>query len=489
MKLRAPALLLAASLAGCGGAEAPPPPPPVPVFGAQSGWARVSDEIIDWYLSRHPYNAVMIGDDSYDTIAGSYFPGDLERARHDARSLLTRLQSVSRSALSRDDYFDHRMLEHGLREELLDLEEIGGWQRDPTRYLAIAFPPAYPGEMEDGAAVRMMTARWTQMPLVLRAARQNLTADRVSPVLLEGAAGAALEIREALSGWNPPLPRDVSPAEWQRARALASASIDSFTAWLDDMAPRATGGGLGPDNLARKLLYSSHVDIPLDQLDRINRQAIDEHREWLERVALEIDPMSHPEDIIASLREQDENVMSIVDEVLSPTNEDYSVVRALFAPERTQLDVSHYASLADVESEAVGNVERIIEIRRALHGHALLHGMLQIHANGASIEDAARDMASIALLDEENAMLWAGAVLYDPEFALLALDRMQIFALRERLRARGGTFDEQAFREQLLNLELPIPLAAEALLGDELDPLLVVGQRTPGVPEPPTIRN
>jgi hypothetical protein len=471
MKGRIPALLLTTALAACGGPEAAPPPPPVPVFGAQSGYARVSDEIVDWYLSRHPTLAVRVGDHSYDTTIGSYFAGDLEQARRDARSLLTRLDAVNRSALPRDDYFDHRLIENGLRAELLDLEGIGGWQRDPMRYLALALPPAAGTALPPEA----MAARWRQLPLVLRAARLNLDPARVAPASIDGARDVAAVLRQ------------YAAQQGGGAERAAVASIDSFTVWLDQLETRATGGALGADNLARLLRYSSHVEIPLDQLDAINRQAIAEHREWLERIGLGVDPLSHAEDILASLMEQDQSVRDLAGQVLPQPDGGLSPIRALFVPARFSLGVSHYAAVADVEQEAVDDVEQLIGIRRALHGHALLHGMLQLHANGASLENVARDIAAIALIEPDDAIMWATALLYDPELGLLALDRMQLFALRDRMRARSGAFSEQAFRARVLELGLPIPLAAEAMLGDDLEPLLVVGRRTPGVPEPPSI--
>jgi hypothetical protein len=64
---------------------------------------------------------------------------------------------------------------------------------------------------------------------------------------------------------------------------------------------------------------------------------------------------------------------------------------------------------------------------------------------------------------------------------------MQLFALREQLRAQRGGDVDAAFAQEFLALGLPFTLAAEAMLGREPVSLLVPGQRTPGVPEPPRL--
>jgi hypothetical protein len=114
--------------------------------------------------------------------------------------------------------------------------------------------------------------------------------------------------------------------------------------------------------------------------------------------------------------------------------------------------------------------------------------MLVLHAGDATIDGVAQDIASIAMIDFESARREAERIAHDPGAGLVALGRMQLFVLRERMRAEdGGDFDSAAFADEVLALGLPITLAAEAMLGRAPGPLLVRGARTPGVPEPPRL--
>jgi uncharacterized protein (DUF885 family) len=134
---------------------------------------------------------------------------------------------------------------------------------------------------------------------------------------------------------------------------------------------------------------------------------------------------------------------------------------------------------------------RLGQIRRALQRHARWHVALALHAGDATIERAAQDFASIALFEPFPALRETQRAAWDPTYLHYAFGRMQIFALRERVReAMGGargSFDLRAFHDELLGLGLPLPLAAEVILGADPGPMLSAGARTPGVPEPPRL--
>ncbi|HUF12387.1 MAG TPA: DUF885 family protein [Longimicrobiales bacterium] len=499
-------LIGAALLAACGGPAAPPTPPPVPVFSAQSGFARVASEFLDAHEAAHPVDATRAGSHAHDARLPSVFPGDLERRSLDVRAYLTRLEGVSPRTLRGADAVDYRLIDHALRAELLDLEEVGGWRRDPARYAALARDGTSPLVLGRFAPLeermRSMAGRWHETPMLLRAARQNLDASLVPGLLADHAADVARATRAFIAD-DVPVAVDAQGLarvdvralnEWEAARRRAVASLDSFTVWLErDLAARAAGDfRLGSHLLQRTLLYRHHLDIPLGELYALNRQAIDEYREWMGRVAMTVDPMRRPHVIIDSLTAAVRGGSELIPPRLAPPpiapegSSARSRVRALLAPTALAESWLHYTDLTALSDPAIDDATRLAGIRRALHGHALLHAMLTLHSGEASLEEAARDFASIALVDLDFAERETRRVAIDPGAAVPAIGRMQIFALRDRLRAeRRGAFDEEAFERDLIGLGLPVPLAAAAMLGREPGPLLVTGVRTPGLPPLP----
>jgi hypothetical protein len=469
----------------------------VPVFSAQAGFPRVTAEVVDWYLARYPVRATRAGEHAHDARIGAIFPGDLEGGQRDVRALLTRLQTVNRPTLARPDYVDYRVLEYALREELLDIETLGGWLRDPLRYTRLIVEAQQAlrdaAELSADARAQAQAARLREVPLVFRAARQNLDAARVPPLFVRLAIEDLRSGSERLRAADPGTGAAAGTRnEWEAARRVALASADTFAAWLaQTLAPAATGQfRLGAAGLAELLRYRHHVEIPLDDLLAINRQAIAEYQEWMERVALDHDPLTHPAHQIEAIAAASPHGKELLPPLLFPGEAPAPAtrVRTIFGAPGLREAWAHYMDMAALETEAVGNADRLAGLRRALHAHALLHAMLVLHAGDATIDGVAQDIAGIAMIDFESARREAERIAHDPGAGLVALGRMQLFALRERMRAEDGRdFDEAAFADEVLALGLPITLAAEAMLGRAPGPLLVRGARTPGVPEPPRL--
>lgn len=592
-------VLMCALLAACGGSAAPPAPPPVPTFAPQASYERVVDEFISWYLAENPVRATGLGVHEHDARLPSLFPGDLQRRAHALRGYLTRLGGVDRRVLEGDAYFDHRVLEYALRAELLDLEEVGVWQRDPMRYSGLVARgtatlvqrPFAPLE----SRMRSMIGRWGEVPALLRAARQNLDAARVPPLLVERAVDGtrgtadylADEVPAALEAQGLARVEATLRDEWDAARRLAIASVDSFAAWLQaDLGRRASGDiRLGPDLLRRVLLYREHVDIPLGELDVLNRGAIADYREWMDRVALQHDPLRHPESIVDSISASHPSAAELIPAARSMMADarDFVIAAGIVTLPSTELptvrETPPYARTGFASMDAAGPFEasateayynitnvdpgwtraqqeqhltyfswdgllgitihevmpghfvqnlhepriptrlrrifmpatftegwahyteqmmldegfreadagaRLAQIRRALQRHARWHAVLALHASDATIEEAAEDFANIALFEPFPALRETQRAVWDPTYLHYALGRMQIFALRERMRQETGeAFELRTFHDRLLALGLPLPLAAESMLGREAAPLLVAGARTPGVPEAP----
>lgn len=110
-----------------------------------------------------------------------------------------------------------------------------------------------------------------------------------------------------------------------------------------------------------------------------------------------------------------------------------------------------------------------------------------MHAGDATLDRAAEDIATIAHIGRDEARREAERLAYDPAYGLPALGRMQLFALREQLRAERGGGIDATFAQSMLASALPFRMAAEAALGREPGRLLAPDQRTPGVPEPPRL--
>jgi len=268
--------------------------------------------LIDYYAA-HPVRATRLGIHEYDGRLPDLSRGGVRRRTTDLKQWLEWLGSIERDSLSGDAFFDHRILEHAIRAELLELEEIRGWTRNPMDYNKA---------LADGLAslvdrrfapletrLEALITRLGQFQRVIGAAKKNL-----EPVPSLWAEIGLRNTRGTLSYLRTDIPKvlreqglnDLDPAlmkRWERARQRGIKQLESFVEWLErDLLPRADGDfRLGRELLQRKLLYEEHVALTVEELSVMNERAIEQYRARVVQEAARIDPELAPQEIMAAI--------------------------------------------------------------------------------------------------------------------------------------------------------------------------------------------
>ena len=194
------------------------------------------------------------------------------------------------SALDAPVAADREILLNNIKSELLTLEVIRAWEKDPDKYSSGITNSAFvimerPYASAD-TRLRALVEREKLMPQALEEARKNLKnppqifteialeqidgdvsffENDVPSAFLSGADGAEVAKDAA------------TKAEFAKTNAAVVAALKSYAAWMKtDLLPRSNGDfRLGADTFEKKLAYDEMVDLPLDRLlrDRHGRSA------------------------------------------------------------------------------------------------------------------------------------------------------------------------------------------------------------------------
>jgi uncharacterized protein (DUF885 family) len=260
----------------------------------------------DSYLRAHyafnPTGATAAGFHDLDSRLEERDAESVAREARRLRSDLAEMSRVPEWRLSPEARYDLLVLQSHARAQLLELEDVRMWRRDPNLYNSLVsasvdniLKRAYaPIERRLDAVL----ARERQIPRLLEEARQNLdnpprlyteTAveqargsveffERVVPQMFERAGGSGLSAARR--------------AEFHAANDAAASAVRSFLAWLErDLLPRSRGEfALGAENFRRKLLYEEMVETPLAQLAREGERELRETQDQMRAVAEEIAP-------------------------------------------------------------------------------------------------------------------------------------------------------------------------------------------------------
>ncbi len=271
------------------------------------------------FAAFRPEVATEWGLHAHDRALPNLEAGAIERRAARVSATLARLERIDRGALRgsgpapQPEYFDHRLLEYALRDELLELRDVRTWQRNPVLYnTAIASGIAF--LVDRGFAplpkrLEALIARCEQVPRVVAAARENL---RDVPELwarrgAEATRGTASFLRtDLLEGLQAQGLGDVEPslaARWRSAHASALSAVEAFAAWQEtELLPRARGDyRLGRERLQRKVLYGEHVTLSIDQLREMNAAAIRDYQERVRREAARVDPGTTPQALMEAM--------------------------------------------------------------------------------------------------------------------------------------------------------------------------------------------
>lgn len=285
-----------------------PPPTELELEDAAEDFQEIRTGFLEWYLEAHPVRATELGVHDHDGRLPIMDRQGIQRRIDDLLRWLSDLEQVRFDFMEGEDRYDYAVLEYGIRSELLELEEVRDWANDPGVYTElIARGLASVAEREYAPFAERATSLRTRLiaaPDLLRAARENVSGP--PQVWTELALADARGLLEYLEDDLPALleaQADSLPPGLEDARSRLTGELASHIEWLNtELLPRSSGSyRLGRYLLERKLLYNEHISLGLEELERLNLDAINGYRERLAEVAETIDPDRSPRAIMDSI--------------------------------------------------------------------------------------------------------------------------------------------------------------------------------------------
>src|ERR1041384_5069118 len=258
---------------------------------------KLVDEYFDFYFSCHPTEATLAGLHQYDTKLEDYSAAAQEKQASGLKSFLARFQSVDTSRMAPDTAADREWVMSSIRAQLLELEDVQMWRKDPNRYSGDANNSVFlilkrsyaPPEQR----LRSIIQREKQIPGLLETARKNLQNPPRIYVEIE-----LEQLPDETDFFRKDLPQAFSAVkdqklldEFKGSNRAAIGAFESYQQFLhDSLLTKANGDfQLGSENYRKKLLYDEMVDVPLGRLLEIGYDDLHRNQEALKSVAAQID--------------------------------------------------------------------------------------------------------------------------------------------------------------------------------------------------------
>lgn len=256
-----------------------------------------------------PTGATGVGFHQYDAKLEDYSRAGYEAEAAALHEFEQKFDAFPEAGLDESTQGDLAIVRDNIRGDLLELETIRGWEKNPDEYSSGITNSAFVLMERDFAPaderLQSLVAREKQMPAALAAARRNL---KNPPKIY---TEIALEqLPDIISFFQNDVPDAFKAAkdpatitEFRKTNAAVIAALESYQNWLKtDLLPRSNGDfRIGADTFNKKLLYDEMVDTPLDRLLQIGYDDLHKNQAEFNRIAKEVDPGKTPKQVLAEL--------------------------------------------------------------------------------------------------------------------------------------------------------------------------------------------
>lgn len=276
---------------------------------SQAEFDHLVDRYFDEYFHYNPTQGTSAGFHEYDTQLEDYALASIAARIRSLKSLLAEFERFPATGLARETAADRELVIANIRSQLLELENIRLWEKNPDKYssgisssvfgiISRSFAP--PDER-----LKSVIARERLAIRLLGQARANLR--NPPPVYTEVAIEQLPGIIQFFKDDVPTAFKAVTDRalldQFHKSNQAVIDALGSYGKFLKaDLLPRSKGDfRIGAENFSRKLLYDEMVDTPLDTLLEIGFQNLHQNQQALRDTAAKIDARRTPQDVLRDL--------------------------------------------------------------------------------------------------------------------------------------------------------------------------------------------
>jgi len=283
--------------------------------GARQTFSALSDQFFsEVYFKFSPTSGTAAGLHQYDSQLEDYSAAEVAREVAALHEYEKKVEVIDSGALDAPQAADRDILLNNIRSQLLSLEVIRGWEKNPDNYSSGITGSAFvimerPYASTD-TRLRALVEHEKKMPQALLEACKNLkNPARISTeIALEQIDGDVSffqnDVPSAFLSGPDAATDTATKAEFAKTNTAVIAALKSYGAWMkSDLLPRSNGDyRLGADTFAKKLTYDEMVDIPLDRLLQIALDDLHKNQAEFASVAKQIDPTKTPQQELKELQ-------------------------------------------------------------------------------------------------------------------------------------------------------------------------------------------
>jgi len=277
-----------------------------------AGFETLVNTYFDFYFSFHPSEGTAAGLHRYDRRLEDYSAQTRQEQIQGLKDFLAKFEAIAASNLPADKAADREWVISSIHSDLLELESVQMWRKDPDYYSGRADNSVFVIMKRNYAPpeerLRAVIEREKQIPRLLEIGGRNL--ENPPKIYTEIALEQLPDETDFFRNDVPEAFVAVTDrsliAQFKVANQEVISAFGSYKKYLQNsVLPRSNGDfRLGESDYRKKLLYDEMVDIPLDRLLAIGYEDLHRNQEELKKVAAQIDPQRSVQEVVEELQNQ-----------------------------------------------------------------------------------------------------------------------------------------------------------------------------------------
>jgi hypothetical protein len=275
----------------------------------QADFDKLVDQYFDNFFHYNPTQGTSAGFHQYDAQLEDYSLAAIAAEIRSLKGFLAKFEQFPAAGLAADAAADRDLVIRNIQSELLSLENIRMWEKNPDVYSSSITSSTFTIMSRSFAPpeerLRSLIARERLMKNVFGQARRNLrNPPRVyTEVALQQLPGlVGFFKKDVPEAFNKVTDRKLLD-EFHATNDAVIAALGEYQTFLkNNLLPRSKGDfRIGPENFSKKLSYDEMVDLPLDKVLAVGYRNLRQNQEAFRETAAKLDPKRTPQEILHDL--------------------------------------------------------------------------------------------------------------------------------------------------------------------------------------------
>jgi len=283
---------------------------------------QISEDFLSGYLAWRPELSVALGFHEFDGKVSNFCKESLQKEHERLIKYDQMLNGLDISALSPGIYFDLRILQCAIKNEIFNFEEMESYTKNPMTYAGALNVSIYVkrnfAPLED--RLRSIIAFEKEAPIIFATAKSNLVDSLAKPYVetaIQIAKGSSEFLKNDLKIALRDVKNDSLMAVFEAVNNKAISELNAFTEYLEkEKLPKAHNNyALGREKYRKMLLYGEDITLSPEKILEVGFSELEREKESFNAAAKIVNPNKKPVEVYKDLQKEHTTSDSLITNV------------------------------------------------------------------------------------------------------------------------------------------------------------------------------